>query len=124
MKRISRNVTTALLWAVIGLSLNACVTRHGDFSVLSNKLIRLSDFELDKADRVKGLTGKDVNHIIFIFSTNPAPTLEAALDDALEKGGGDVLTDAVIKSWNWYVPLIYGQNGWSVKGDVVKTRSN
>jgi len=46
------------------------------------------------------------------------------LDKALEKGDGDVMTDAVISSWWWYIPFIYGQNGWTVKGDVVKTRAN
>lgn len=40
----------------------------------------------------------------------------------LQKGGGDVMTDAVVTSWFWYIPYVYGQAGWEVKGDVVKTR--
>lgn len=106
-------------WVVLSLG---CVVRHGDFTVLSNKVIRLSEFELDRADRVKAIVGKDVQHIIIFIPTAGTPTLEGALDDAFEKGGGDVMTDAVVKSWNWYIPYIYGQAGWSVKGDVVKTR--
>jgi hypothetical protein len=121
-----------LLWrtlasfALLGLLLvsSGCVIRHGDFSVLSNKVLRLSAFELDKADRVRGIVGKDVSHIIIFIPTGGTPTLEGALDDALEKGGGDVMTDAVVKAWSWYIPYIYGQSGWSVKGDVVKTRKN
>ncbi|MFQ5514497.1 MAG: hypothetical protein ACE5FG_08645 [Myxococcota bacterium] len=101
-----------------------CVIRHGDFTVMSNKVVRLSGFELDKADRVKGIVGKDVQHVIIFFPIGGVPTLEGALDDAFEKGGGDVLTDAVVKSWYWYIPYVYGQSGWSVKGDVVKTRGN
>ena len=104
--------------------LTGCVTRHGDFSVVSNKVLRLSEFELDKADRAKGIVGKEVQHIIIFIPTSGPPTLEGAMDDAFEKGGGDVMTDAVIKSWGWYIPYIYGQSGWSVKGDVVKTRKN
>lgn len=100
-----------------------CVVRHGDFTVISNKVVRLSKFDIDKSDRVKGITGKDVAHTI-IFIPTGTPTLEGALDDAFEKGGGDVMTDAVIKSWYWYIPYIYGYAGWSVKGDVVKTRGN
>jgi hypothetical protein len=103
---------------------NGCVVRHGDFTVASNKVLRLSEFELDKADRAKGVVGKEVQHIIILFPTSGPPTIEGAMDNALEKGGGDVMTDAVVKSWSWYIPYIYGQAGWSVKGDVVKTRRN
>jgi hypothetical protein len=122
----------ALLWRTLAsftllgflLVSSGCVIRHGDFSVLSNKVLRLSAFELDKADRAKGIVGKDVLHVIIIFPTGGAPTLEGALDDGLEKGGGDVMTDAVVKFWFWGFPYIYMQQGWSVKGDVVKTRKN
>jgi hypothetical protein len=106
------------------LSLTGCSVRHGDFSVLSNKLTRLSEFEVDKADRVKNVVGKDVQHIVIFFPISGPPTIEGAIDNALEKGGGDLMTDAVVSSWGWYIPYIYGQNGWSVKGDVVKTRRN
>jgi hypothetical protein len=99
-----------------------CTIRHGDFTVLSNKVMRLSEFELDKADRVKNVTGEEVQHIIVIIPTSGPPTVEGALDDALQKGSGDVMTDAVVKQWGWYIPYIYGQAGWSVTGDVVKTR--
>jgi len=108
----------------IALMLSGCVVRHGDFSVASNKLLRLSEFELDKADRAKGVVGKDVQHVIIFFPTSGPPTIEGAMDDAFEKGGGDVMTDAVIKSWSWYIPYIYGQSAWAIKGDVVKTRRN
>jgi hypothetical protein len=50
--------------------------------------------------------------------------LEEAVDDALGKGNGDVMTDATVHHWFWYIPYIYGQEGWSVTGDVVKTRRN
>jgi len=112
-----------LLFAAVVISLlTGCVVNHGDFNVLSNKTIRLSEFELEKADRAKGVVGKDVTHIIIFIPTGSDPRFEEAMDDALEKGGGDVMTDAVVKSWGWYIPYVYGQFGWSVKGDVVKTR--
>ena len=123
MKIIQRLVPiTAII--ICSLIVSGCVTRHGDFTVLSNKMIRLSEFELDKAERVKGVVGKNVQHMIIFIPTSGPPTLEGAMDDAFEKGGGDVMTDAVIKSWAWYIPYIYGQAGWEVKGDVVKTRRN
>ena len=102
--------------------LGGCVVRHGDFTVLSNKLVRTSGFELEKADRVKSIQGKDVQHVLLFIPFGSAPTLEGALDNALEKGGGDVMTDAVVKTYFVWVPFIYAQSAWVVKGDVVKTR--
>jgi predicted small secreted protein len=117
-----KSVIVALI-CLSSLILSSCVTRHGDFSVLSNKIVRLSEFELDKADRTKNVVGKDVMHIICFIPTKGNISLEEALDNALEKGDGDVMTDAVIKSYGFYIPYIYGQMGWVVKGDVVKTRN-
>jgi hypothetical protein len=114
----------ALLAFVLVLSASGCMVRHGDFTVISNKMLRLSEFQLGKEERVQGIEGKDIQHIIIFIPVGSPPTLEGAIDDALEKGDGDVMTDAVITSWNWYIPYLYGQSGWSVRGDVVKTRRN
>lgn len=101
---------------------SACVANHGSFTVLSNKLVDVQDFELDKADRVKHVKGKDTSHIIIFIPTNITPTLGGAITDALTKADGDVMTDVTVNSWSWYVPYLYGYAGWSVEGDVVKTR--
>ena len=84
----------------------------------------LSESNLDDrtSDRAKGIVGKDVRHWIIFFPIGSMPTLEGALDDALEKGGGDVMTDAVVNQYGYWIPFIYGQGAWKVKGDVVKTR--
>ena len=86
---------------------SGCVQDHGKFTVLSNKLVDIQDFDLDKADRVKNIKGSDTSHI-FIF----IPT----------KADGDVMTDVAVSSWFWYVPYLYGYYGWTVEGDIVKTR--
>ena len=113
---------TVVLMLVV-LVFAGCFVRHGDFTVLSNKLVDLREFEVDKADRIKGATGKDTAHIIILFPTKNV-TLEGALDDVFSQTGGDVMTDAVIKSKYWWIPYIYGQLGWTVEGDVLKTRKN
>ncbi len=121
---MTRPIVPPLLSALLALLTTACAVRQGDFAVISNKLVNTSNFRVGQAERVKGVEGRDVSHIIIFIPTGGPPTLEGALDDALEKGGGDVMTDAVVYSWSWYIPYIYGQSGWSVKGDVVKTRGN
>ena len=117
--------TRFMLMIVLGLLCllaSGCVVRHGDFTVMSNKLMRLSEFNLDQESRTPGVVGRDVQHIVIFFPIGSTPLLEEALDDGLSKGNGDVYTDCVVKSWGWYIPYIYGQAGWSVTGDVVKTR--
>lgn len=112
------------LFAVLTLLLlvSGCVVRQGDFTVLSDKLIDAQDFDLSNAHKTKHVEGKDVSHIIVFFPTKGAGSLEDAISDALAKGEGDVLTDATVYSYYWYIPYIYGQQGWRVEGDVVKTR--
>jgi len=106
------------------VALSGCSMRHGDFTVLSNKMVRLSDFELDSTKTTKRVVGEDVQHIILFFPTASEPTLDGAMDNVFSRADGDVITDAVIESWGWYIPYIYGQRGWRVTGDVVKTRKN
>ena len=108
--------------ALLGLSalLVGCTIRHGDFTVISGKLVDTSDFRLGQADRAKGIEGEDMAHVILGIPT-ANPTLDAALDDACKKGDGDVVTDAVVESFGWSL-ILYGQKGWRVRGDVVSTR--
>jgi len=117
------NVKFILLFVVL-VSAQGCSTRHGDYTVLSNKMISLENFELEKADRVKHIVGEEKQHIIIFIPVGGEPTLDGAIDDMFKKSDGDVVTDAVVESWQWYIPYIYGQRGWRVTGDVVKTRKN
>lgn len=34
------------------------------------------------------------------------------------------MTDVNVKTQEWYIPYIYGQSSWIVKGDAIKTRNN
>ena len=112
-------ILCALLCCFVG-----CAVNHGHFTVASNKVFRLSQFEMEKANRTKAVEGESVQHIVIFIPIGTQPTIEGALDDAMLKGNGDVMTDVDMNSWFFYIPYIYGQAGWSVKGDVVKTRKN
>ena len=119
---MNKTIVFFTLSILLYLSCTGCTVRHGDFTVLSNKLIRVSEFELDKTNRTKNVVGQQVTHIISFIPTGGPPTLEGAMDDAFRKVGGDVMTDAVVSWWGFYIPYIYGQFGWKVEGDVIKTR--
>ncbi len=114
---------TALI-ALSLLLLPSCVVSHGNFTVLSNKIIDTKSFHVDTNKKMKNATGKDVAHIVFVVPTKANPNLNDALNDVFRNTDSDLMTDVEIKEWFWYVPYIYGQYGWSVQGDALKTRGN
>ena len=82
---------------------------------------------LPKDAEVDGVTrdveARVVNHIVFWVPTRTlGPTLSQAVAEALARGNGQVLTNASARRIAWYVPLLYGEYGWVVRGDVVRLR--
>lgn len=101
--------------------LSGCVVNHGQYTVLSNKVVDVSKFDVSEVVK-KEVKGVDRSHLIFVFPTKANPNINDALRDAFRKADGDVMTDVTIYQWSWWIPYIYGQIGWTVEGDVVKTR--
>lgn len=122
MQNNRKHIGCLLSLAAVVLLTSGCSIRDS-FTVASTKLVRLDQFELDKANKTKNVQGEDTAHII-IFVPTGSPNLKTAMDRALEKGNGDVMTDVVIESSFFYIPYIYGQTSWKVNGDVIKTRRN
>ena len=124
MKPLAISTIKAVILCSLLCCFVGCAVNHGNFTVASNKVFRLSQFEMEKAHRTKAVEGQSVQHLIIIFPIGTQPTIEGAMDEAMLKGNGDVMTDVNISSWFFYIPYVYGQAGWSVKGDVIKTRKN
>lgn len=115
-------------FGLLGLTLllgSGCVTqRLGDFTVLSNKTMRISDVDLGTAEK-QHVVGEDIVQSVFpgIFWGTMPPTLFGALDDAFKKTGGDVMVDATVKFTSRFY-LVYSRATMTVEGDVIKTRKN
>jgi hypothetical protein len=109
----------ATLAGVLVLGTTGCVTRLGDMTVLSTRNVTLSKVDLDRMPQVKGITGRDSKFIILCIPLG-IPHLEDAVDEALNKGGGDVMVDAVVHQEGWW--FLVGQTALTVKGSVVNTR--
>ena len=69
------------------------------------------------------VVGRSARHrLLLILPVSSRANLEVAIDRALDKGGGDYMTDAVVKRYWWCIPFIYTQSGWQVQGKVVNSR--
>lgn len=103
-------------------ALSGCMsTNVAKFSFVATKEIDVST----KAEKVaQDIIGKNVHWFIIIDPTFSFPKIDAALNDALEKSGGDFMTDAVV-SYNFFmVPVLYYRLWYEIKGDVWKTNSH
>lgn len=108
-----------LLAAVIFM--NGCVYRQGKFPVLSNKLVDTSDFTLDTSKHGIPVEGEDSGYVVVIYPFGE-PSLGEAMNQALRSAKSDVMTNATLEYQFWYIPYIYGETHWVVKGDAIRTR--
>jgi len=97
------------------------MTRMADCTVASTKNVKLSKIDLDSMPRTKGVEGQSIQPMFLFFPLSGPPNIKDALDDALRKGDGDLMVDAVFYQGGWW--FIFGENILSVKGEVVKTRT-
>ena len=114
-------VLFVFLVTVSAFILNACTVRVGDLTVVATQNVNLDHVDLDKLPQTKGIRGED-SVFIFLFIPFGVPSLKEAIDDAMLKGNGDVMVDAVIYESGWW--FLVGQRTIEVKGTVVKTRNN
>lgn len=114
-----RSTKALLVLLIVSVCLSGCSMRMGDLTVVSSRNVSLDKVDLDSMPQVGGVTGKDVKFVV-LFIPIGFPHLENAIDDALDKGNGDVMIDCVVKTTYWW--FLIGQSGIEVKGNVIKTR--
>ncbi len=109
-----KKISIVLAIAVLGFG---CTIRHADFTVLSNKNVEISRVDLKRIQLVRNQEGRDGRLWFLIFPLGMSPTLEEAVDQCLEDGGGDFMTSAVI-SRKWWSFILFSYGAWYIKGDV------
>jgi len=119
---MTRYLLFLILFAMMAFA--GCSTKMASFTVVSTKLVEFDRAYWDKNPRERHVVGKDVRTIFLIFPLGSQPTPGIAVDDALTQARGDVMTDAELEYFWWYFPLLYGEHGWRITGDVVRTRPN
>jgi len=117
---MNRLLRLTLGCALALFTLAGCATRS-DFTAISGKNVNLSNIKVDKTMAKGRTTGEDCQHIVIFIPTSGPPTLDEALDRALEAKQANLLLDAVVRH-NWfYIPYIYGQECWKAEGVAYDT---
>ena len=112
---------SAVTAVVITLALGACVSSRSDFSAISGKNVNLSNFRIDRSKSKGRVSGSDCTQVILIIPNGSPPTLDEALDRALEPKRANLLLDAVVEYSSYYIPYIYGETCWKVEGEAYDT---
>lgn len=99
------------------LFLSACTIRQADLTAISTREVNLHGVDLNSLPK-KRVVGED-SSFVFLFIPFGLPQLEDAIDDALDKGGGDLMLDAIIYTRSWW--FLIGEETIKVKGSVVNT---
>jgi hypothetical protein len=100
-----------------------CATEHMRFAALSSQQVPALGYPLEGSRVVPDVASEVRSHTIFWIPTNTdAPTLQDAVDGALRRGAGNLLVDVEVDHWWVFVPFLYGQEGWRVRGDVVRSQ--
>jgi len=99
------------------LIFTGCTTRIADLTLVSTKNIDLSDARLDitKGKRTKG---ESCRYWLLGLIPLGVPNLQEAVDDALEKGGGNIMVDQVTYQKGVYF-ILASQVCLEVEGTVL-----
>jgi hypothetical protein len=125
---MSRLAAAALALAVLGGC--ALGPRPADpiegvmrFPVLSTEPGPLTGYQLEDARIVRDVEVVVATDVILWVPTRVRPpTLQEAVAQMLHRGRGDVVLNAEVERFGWYVPPFYGREGWRIRGDVARIR--
>lgn len=97
--------------------------RGAPFSFVAMEPGLVAEHGLEPVSVSRGVEVVLVNRVILWIPTRPQPvTLAEAVETALRHGNGDVLMNAELERFAWYLPPFYGEEGWRVRGDVARVR--
>jgi hypothetical protein len=105
---------------LVALVLSGCITDQGTVMIATPRPVPLDlrGRDVTALPVKRDVVGRDVRvtSILFIPTFDP-PRLERAIEDALRKGGGDLMTRARVSSTDFW--FLVGISTLTVRGDVV-----
>lgn len=118
MRRRARGLSSFLVIGVCILA--AACTVRSDFTAISSKNVNLSNIEIDPSKSLGRVSGEDCQQRILGIPTSGYPTIDEAIDQALEPSGANLLTDAVVEFEDMAIPF-FRKICWRVEGDAYDT---
>ena len=113
MSNIQKSLVCTIFMVALAFSLTSCSYRLGDFTILSTKNYN----SMVKYKNVGRFEGKDSVFVLFGIPFGQ-PNIENAVDEAIEKGNGVYLVNAVLESKGGLFSM-----GYLVKGEVYAVAS-
>jgi hypothetical protein len=99
--------------AIVIASFVGCSQRIGDFTLISTKNVDIGG----KYKQVEGRFSGDDSRGVFLGIPLGTPNLKTAVDNCIQAGKGDLITNAVLDGSYWSV-IIWGEQKYTVTGDV------
>ncbi|MDN5873094.1 MAG: hypothetical protein L0H29_01765, partial [Sinobacteraceae bacterium] len=87
-------------------------------TAVSTQAVNINGIDLNDVPTKHHVTGTS-ERFIFLFIPFGIPRVGEAVDDALTKGGGDLMTNVSVYRTGWW--FLVGEAGYKVTGDVLKT---
>ena len=123
-RRRSARALAATVCSVAALSLaSGCATDEGHLTLATTRPVSIAsrdilDLDLDRLPAMRGIEGSDtaVTSVLFI-PTLAGPSLAAAVDDAIARGHGDLLTRARVRTTKYW--FLVGIETLTVRGNVI-----
>lgn len=100
--------SAAVVGIVLALIATGCTTRIADFTGISTKNIYAKGVNVSALERKEGVKGSDLRFL------GIGANIKDALDEALEKGDGNLMIDCAV--YLWEAPFV---SGFEVRGTVV-----
>jgi hypothetical protein len=109
---MKRNIVfTLAFFFTLGL-FAGCTQRIGDFTLISTKNVDIGG----KYKKIARHTGSDSRPDILTIPIG-TPDLKQAVDNCIEAGKGELLTNAVV-DFDFWTAILYGRRTYTVTGDV------
>jgi hypothetical protein len=121
MRKSRRLAALVSVPVVASYFLCGCTTLVGSFTAVSSKDVNVSSIKLTHSMMKGHGVGEDCTDIIGFIPDKGPPNMKEAMDRALESKKGTLLLNARIEQTSYYIPLIFGQNCYTVEGDVYDT---
>jgi hypothetical protein len=106
-------ITFISIIAIMMASFVGCSQRIGDFTLISTKNVDIGG----KYKQIEGRFSGDDSRGVFLGIPLGTPNLKTAVDNCIQSGKGDLITNAVLDGSYWSV-IIWGEQKYTVTGDV------